>query len=342
MSNFASSLRQPRETTSKYPLMGWNGGRCLGIDPASKTDTHRYFLLQPIHDLSRTVVGYEALYRSGWTNEFDGDSDVATRIMIDNWLLFEFETLTSGHPTCLNCTREALMSGLLTLLPRSVVFEILEFVEPDDEVLKACKMLKKMGYRFSLDDFVASDKMEGFLEVADFIKIDFRLTGAKERAELMPRLRRTGATLIAEKIETEEEFRLAAWEGFHLFQGFYFHERTSFVMTKDSLNEANCLRILETLNRTGFATNKLADLIDSEPGIACRLLRRANWTADPGNPINSIRDALKLVGKREFRKLVTLAMFSDIGRWDDLPQLLAQSGAAGAPKKPSASEPTLQ
>ena len=337
MSNFAASLRQPRETTSQYPLVGRNGGRCLGIDPASKTNTHRYFVLQPIHDLSRTVVGYEALYRSGWTNEFDGDSDVATRIMIDNWLLFGFENLTNGYPTCLNCTREALVSGLLTLLPRSAVFEILEFVEPDNEVLKACRTLKKMGYRFSLDDFVASDKMEGFLELADFIKIDFRLTSAKERARLMPRLRKTGATLVAEKIETEEEFRFAAWEGFHLFQGFYFHERSSFVMTRDSLNEINCLRILEMLNRTGFATNKLVDLVDSEPGIACRLLRRANWTAGPGNPINSIRDALKLVGKREFRKLVMLAVFSDIGRWNDL----AQSGAVGAQKKPGARGPIL-
>jgi len=340
MSNFASSLRLPQDTTSHYPLVGRNGGRYLGIDPASNASAHRHFVLQPIHDLSRTIVGYEALYRSGWTNEFDGDSDAATRIMIDNWLLFGFENLTSGHPTCLNCTREALVSGLLTLLPRSAVFEILEFVEPDNEVLKACQTLKKMGYRFSLDDFVASDKMEGFLELADYIKIDFRLTSAKERAKLMPRLRKTGATLIAEKIETEEEFRLAAWEGFHLFQGFYFRERASFVMTRDSLNEANCMRILEMLSRTGFATNKLADLVDSEPGLACRLLRKANWMTGPDRPVNTLRDALKLVGKKEFRKLVTLAMFSDIESWNDLRQDRVLSGAAGTQKKPS--EPTLQ
>ncbi len=305
----------------------------MGIDSTSNANTHRHFVLQPIHDLSRTIVGYEALYRSGWTNEFDGDSDAATRIMIDNWLLFGFENLTDGHPTCLNCTREALVSGLLTLLPRWAVFEILEFVEPDDEVLKACRTLKNMGYRFSLDDFVASDKMEGFLELADFIKIDFRLTSAKERAKLMPRLKRTGAKLIAEKIETEEEFRLATREGFHLFQGFYFRERTSFAMTRDSLNKTNCMRILEMLNRAGFAINKLADLIDSEPGVACRLLRRANWIAGPGSPVNTLRDALKLVGKKEFRKLITLAMFSDIERWNDLGHDPARSGTASAQKK---------
>ena len=50
----------------------------MGIDSTSNANTHRYFVLQPIHDLSRTVIGYEALYRSGWTNEFDGDSDAAT------------------------------------------------------------------------------------------------------------------------------------------------------------------------------------------------------------------------------------------------------------------------
>ena len=267
MNDFAYSFRRPRGQALDFSHAGHDGRRFTGISSTMSSSSHRYFALQPILNLSQKAIGYEALYRSSWENSFDGDSDTATRVMIDNWLLYGFEDLTAGLPTCINCTRETLVSGLLTLLPRWAVFEILESVEPDEEVLQACRRLKRLGYRFSLDDFEHPDRMEGFLELADFIKIDFRLTGPMERAQLVLRLKEVGATMVAEKIETEEEFRLAVWEGFHLFQGFHFRERAFFAMTRDFPDAGNCLRILEALRKPGFATKKLTELIDSEPEI---------------------------------------------------------------------------
>lgn len=318
---------QPESVDSQHPrntesnLIEFRGGGSSSTD-----DSHRYFALQPILNHSRKVIGSEALFRMGWEDCFRGDSNVATRIMIDNWLLYGFEDLNSGYLTFLNCTREALVSGLLTLLPPWAVLEILETVEPDDEVLRACRDLKRLGYLISLDDFESPDKMEGFLDLADFIKIDFRTTRTRERGRLLQRLKRTSATLIAEKIETEEEFRLAKWEGFQLFQGFYFHEQISFAMTRDSVSEKNCLNILEALDQSRFAVDALTDLINLEPGIGCRLLRKANWIVTDGSPVNTFRDALKLVGKSEFRKLVVLAMFADTKNWSGLPQELREYG----------------
>ena len=317
MRRLSSMLCLSRDTDPQDPLA--KNDRNRGVSSDADTDSHRHFALQPILSLSRRIVGHEALFRAGWEDKFQGDPNTATRIMIDNWLLYGFEDLTGGGLTFLNCTREALLSGLLTLLPRWAVFEILETVEPDEEVLKACRRLKKMGYLISLDDFESPETMEGFLSLADFIKIDFRTTGPNERARLIRRLRSTRAILIAEKIETEEEFLLAVWEGFKLFQGYYFHERASFAMTGDLPSQINCLRILETLSERGFAIKKLMDLIGLEPGISCRLLRRANWTAAQGSPVNTFFDALKLVGKSEFRKLVMLAMLSDAKDWNALP-----------------------
>ena len=123
---------------------------------------------------------------------------------------------------------------------------------------------------------------------------------------------------------------MAKWEGFQLFQGFYFREKASFAMTRDAFDEANCLRLLEMLGQPGFAIGKLADLICLDPGIGCRLLRKANWMAAEGGPVNSIRDALKLVGKREFRKVVLLAMLAEVGSWDAVgPEFLDYCRAAG-------------
>lgn len=326
MTKSASILRQPRFSDLQNPFSSRSEGQIIDMDVPRAADSHRYFALQPILTVNRQVFAYEALYRAGWESQFSGDPDLATRIMIDNWLLYGFEDLTDGGLTFLNCTREALVSGSLTLLPRWAVFEILESVEPDDEVIGAIKSLKALGYLISLDDFVLSEKMAELLKLADFIKIDFRETGPAERSRILNEVRETGITLIAEKIETEAEYRSALWEGFQLFQGYYFLERASFAMSRDSLHPMNCLRLLETLQRPGFPIARLGELLDREPGLAARLLRSANWLAERGNPVNSIRDALRLLGKNEFRKLVRVAIRADNANWDGVPPDFAWIG----------------
>ena len=175
MSKSTSILRQTRSANLQHSLRQRNGGISIDMSNRRSVDNRRYFAFQPILAPNRRVFAYEALFRAGWENHFSGDSNMATRVMIDNWLLYGFEDLTEACPTFLNCTRETLMSGFLTLLPKWAVFEILESVEPDEEVLKICRSLKNLGYRISMDDFQASDKMTPLLELADYIKIDFRL-----------------------------------------------------------------------------------------------------------------------------------------------------------------------
>ena len=288
----------------------------------SASETHRHFVLQPIVTSQRKAIGFEALYRSGWEDEFHAEMNHATRTMIDNWLLYGYEGVTDGLFTFVNCTREALIGDLLPLLPKSAVFEILETVEPDREVLKACRLLKQMGYRLSLDDFDDPKRMAPFLELADFIKIDFRQSNRTERIHLAAGLTRYGALLIAEKIETEEEFRIACWEGFELFQGFYFSERATFAMSKDSLTVGDLEPIREHLLRPGFAIHAFAEWMESHPGVACRVLRRANWLAPPQSPVNSVVDALKLIGKEEFRRVVGLVVMTSSPELSGLPASL--------------------
>lgn len=181
----------------------------------------RFLALQPIFDRGREIFGYEALARSGWDNQFTGDSDTATRLMIGDRILHRFEELTRGHRIFVNCTREALVRGLLTRLPPSTVLELLETVESDNEVLVACRRMKALGYQIALDDFQQSEKTNGLLALADYVKVDFRLSCKEERGEIIRCLERNTMTLVAEKIETSEELESAFEEGFQLFQGYY-------------------------------------------------------------------------------------------------------------------------
>ena len=149
---------------------------------AEQTSESRQFALQPIVGTNKQPFGSEALFHAGWEDAYCGDPNITSRIMLDNWLLYGFEELSGGRAVFLNCTRETLMSGFLSLLPPSAVFEIPESVKPDDELLSVCRSLKAAGYRLALDDFESPESMEGFLDLADLIKVDFRHSGRRERA----------------------------------------------------------------------------------------------------------------------------------------------------------------
>ena len=187
---------------------------------ATEAGNHRFVALQPIFDRSRKVFGYEALSRRKWQNRFTGDPDTTTQTMIDDWLLHGLDELTGGSRTFINCSFKALTGGSLTLLPTRVVLELLETVEPSPEVVSACRKMKVLGYQIALDDFQLSKKMDVLLALADYVKVDFRLTDSDQRRMIVRRVQGLATIPVAEKIETEEEFDTAVAEGFRLFQGY--------------------------------------------------------------------------------------------------------------------------
>lgn len=220
------------------PPGGWIETRLGPFAPPLDPRTHCFLARQGIFDKMGEIHGYELLFRLGSDNRFTGDSNAATRTMVGNWLLHGFEELTGGSPSFLNCTREALVEGLVTLLPSSwTVLEVLETVEPDEEVMNACRRIKQIGYGIALDDFQFSKKMARLVELADYIKIDFRLPES-ERRQTLRQLEGSGAKLVAEKVETVEELKIAFEEGFDLFQGYFFGRPTVFSKRKTTVDPA--------------------------------------------------------------------------------------------------------
>jgi c-di-GMP-related signal transduction protein len=110
------------------------------------------------------------------------------------------------------------------------VVEILESVEPDDLVMAACQRLKEAGYMIALDDFAVGDKRALPADIADIIKVDVRSTSAEERAAMLKRYGPWRCRMLAERVETREEFMAAKKAGFAYFQG-YFYRRPETVRT---------------------------------------------------------------------------------------------------------------
>ena len=151
------------------------------------------------------------------------DPEAASRSTLDTSLLMGLDVLCDGRRAFINCTRDMLLKDYITLLPSSqTVVEILETVEPDELVMAACQRLKEAGYMIALDDFAVDDPREPLTEIADILKVDVRTTTPEQRAAMVKRYGPWRCRMLAEKVETREEFVAAKKAGFRLFPGLLF------------------------------------------------------------------------------------------------------------------------
>jgi len=274
----------------------------------------RYVARQPIMDLHAKVHGYELLFRDGPRAVFRGDGDVATRTMIDNTVLFGLGRLTGNLPVFINCTEESLTGQLVNVLPAGMtVLEILETVSPSPALIGACQHLKSSGFRLALDDFTWKPGIEPLVEIADYIKVDFAVTGERQRRELAGRLRDVTVALVAEKVETHEEFLKARDEGFTLMQGYYFCRPVLLGNHKVPANRLLHVEILRMLQNENVDLNELARLVKRDTCLTYRLLRLINSPVSAmRQEVHSVQAALIAVGEESFRRLATLAITSEL------------------------------
>ena len=289
-----------------------------GLQPVSDRPKQdfRFIARQPILNCEQQVVGYELLFRDGVENFFRAtDVEAAARSTLDSSLLMGLDVLCDGQRAFINCTRDLLLKDSVTLLPAGqTVVEVLETVSPDELVIAACERLKAAGYAIALDDYVANDPREPLVPLADIVKVDFEATTEAQRTELMKLSHGHRCRMLAEKVETREQFVAAREMGFVYFQG-YFFRRPEVLKTREMpANRVNYLRLLEAASRAHLDIREVERLIKSETSILYRLLRYLNSPMFAfANEIHSVRHALAILGERETRRWIRLVVLVAAG-----------------------------
>jgi EAL and modified HD-GYP domain-containing signal transduction protein len=265
---------------------------------------------QPIFDLQRQVLGYELLFRSGPLTQFaHGDGDEASRRLIGDTLsVFGLDALTGGKKAFINFTREVLLDCHAYLLPpERTVVEVLETVVPDGDVLEACRGLKRAGYQLAIDDYAGDPGREALLKLADLIKVDFRACTGEQRRLFARRFRRRGIKLLAEKVETWDEWREGVALGYSYFQGYFFCRPETLSRKTLPLWRANYLWLLEELNRPEVNFGRIEQVIKQEACLALKLLSYMN-SALFGcvTRVTSIKHAIIMLGLDNLRRWANL------------------------------------
>jgi len=271
---------------------------------------------QPILDVHREVVAYELLYRGRPENRQnpDGDANAATSQILQSAVLGPaFAHVSRGVPVFVNFPRELLLANVHELFPpEAVVIEILETVHADGAVIDACRDLKQRGYTIALDDFEERPDLEPLIELADIVKVDFVASTSDRRAEIARDYRKR-CRLLAEKIESWDDYEQARWLGYELFQGYYFCE-PQMVTSKDMPgSKLGRLRFVEAVSREDIDFDQLEVIVQADPSLMVRLLRILNSPlVGAQQPLGSVRQALVVLGERRLRRWGTLVAMSGL------------------------------
>lgn len=291
-------------------------------ESAPSGDDHAAFLIarQAIVDAERKVVGHELFDRSPHKQGYTAASDAA--LLFNAMLHAGEESLLGRKLVFLNCTHDSLAGGHLELIhPDKLVLEIPTLPagstpEDIDSRVNILKHLGTRGVRLALSHDALHPAYANWLPLATFIKLDAMVVPEAQMPGLLhfARTHNPQAALVAEKVESAEQFERLKAMGFQLFQGYWF--------AKPALVKTNTLRpaqavILQLINlvRQQASTDRIEEVLKKDPTLSFNLLRFIN-SAGFGlrNEITSFRQAVILLGlKRLFRWAALLMATSKAG-----------------------------
>ena len=272
---------------------------------------------QPIFNSNHKIFGYELLFRDGFENSFpDVDGDDATSTLMSNiFFPFDFIEILGGKSGLINFTEKLLVQNVPLLLPKEhFIIEVLEDIEPSREVIAALSQLKKKGFTVALDDFAYHKKYEPMIDLCKIIKFDVMATPLDGLADIVAQIKSTrDIVLLAEKIETYNEFEQAREMGFDLFQGFFFARPQVLSAKAISAQQATKLRLINEVAKTDLDLKNIMALIKNDASVTFKLLKFVNsaYFSRP-NSIDTVKDAITYIGTDELRKFISIVAISDL------------------------------
>ena len=266
---------------------------------------------QPIFDRNLDVVGYELLYRDSVDRDhayFDDPDAATTRVMLNAFVEIGLDRIVGQYPAYINLTRAFALGELpLTLPPDRVVLELLESVVVDAPLIAGLKRLQAQGYRIALDDYVYDPEHKELLEIADIIKVDIQTLTRPQVERQIELLRGHRAKIMAEKVETHEEYEFCRDLGFDFFQGYFLCRPNIVRGHRVRPNRIAALRVLAKLQEPDTDVDQLERLMKRDALLGYKLLRLVNSLHFAlKQKVDSIRHAVLLLGLTQIKNWLTL------------------------------------
>ncbi len=269
---------------------------------------------QPILDRQQKVVAYELLFRGSAESksaDFAEQGPASLKVIVNAFMTMGLERVLGHALGFLNVVGDVILSDLIEALPKDrVVIEVLEDVVINDELRGRCAALQEQGFALALDDWVQKDPREEFLSLARYVKVDLMGVPRDRWRSVVRKLRKHDVTLLAEKVETREDFEECMKLGFELFQGYFF--AVPQILESGSIDPGR-LVILDLIQRLMADDDNvvISDTLKRNASLSVNLLRLVNSASmEQASKIATVEDALVYLGRENLRRWFFMLLFA--------------------------------
>ncbi len=279
---------------------------------------------QPIYTKSQDVVAFELLFRDSEGRFVEGlrDEEATLGVLLGTYSSIFKKGAIRSVPCFLKVTDSFLLNNDVPELPReSFVLELLGHSDITPELISRVKGLARQGYRLALADYDPRDpKFEPLLNIVHVLKLDIQLLGLDNIPALLQRLRPYQLELLADKVETQDEFRRCLEMGFALYMGYFLNKPEPVKGKKITGNKVVLLQLLAELQRPAATAQSIEQVALHDPALTYRILRVVNSAAfSLQREISSLSHAISLLGVDQIKRWVMLFLTSsDSSKPDEL------------------------
>ena len=276
---------------------------------------------QPVLDREKEVFAYELLFRDGKNNCYPDDERDATttNLIAKHYLHLGLDDISCNKKSLINFQPERVLQGFpASLDPENVIVELYDGIYNHDSLLTICKHVNKMGFKLAIEDHRLDPKWSEFLPYIDMIKVDTTRSDYENVAKNVQRYKDTNVQIIADKIETQQDFVIYKDMGFDYFQGYFFARPESVTQQNLPTSKLTLVELMGASSSASFDIDSINSVIEHDVGLSYMLLRFIN------NPminkrykISSLRHALNYMGEVEIKKFIALLALANLS--DDKP-----------------------
>ena len=274
-----------------------------------------YLGRQPILDREQQLYAYKLLFRDGRPAtgnraDIDDPTQATATVIANAFAEVATHDALAHYRSFIRIDHELLFSEVVEALPQHLVaLEIIDQIAPTADVVARCTALHERGLMLVVDGN-DDPACRPLLALADVVKVDLARTPADRLPALLDTLRPLTAKLLAEKVESIEQFARCRELGFDLFQGYYFAKPTMIVGKKLNPSQLSLMRLLGLVLEDA-ETSAIENAFKLEPGLTVNMLRLTN-SVSCGLPvkITSLRHAITILGRRQLQRWLQLLTFS--------------------------------
>lgn len=273
---------------------------------------------QAILDVDGEIEAYELLFRDGKKGYAEvSDNKKATARVLSNALnQFGIKQLTNGARAFINTDETIILSDFIKSIPKEhFVIELLETTKVTKELVNRVASLKDDGYTFAIDDYTGEYKRI-FAPVMKYISIvkleimDIPLEDIKGEVDELLEIN-DEIIILAEKIEDRETFEVCKEAGCTLFQGYFFSKPTIIEGRNLDPSSMAVIALFNAVN-SDKETSQIVPLFDKHPKLMFSLFKYLNSRGEGFDNIQTVQNAISLLGREALGTWVALLMFSGL------------------------------